>query len=576
MLLGAVTEEEGIRDNWQICFEGLIAERRATRLTINLPSPLTGEGRDGSESIGIVSASHPLPYPPPSRGREIILWIAAEVLPMARAIWPHASMEPAIEAPAEYAARARTAEGARVELLRARLQGLGPVTSAQLAATLALDNADVDIALRALETEGFAMRGQFTPGLNETGWCERRLLARIHRHTIERLRAEIEPVSAADYVRFLLGWHGLTAEPKPEGPQALATAIEILEGFEAQAAAWETDILPARLHDYDPEWLDSLCRAGKATWLRLTAPRAVAGKDRGPSPLRSTPISLLSRRALAAWRGLSTTDNGEASRLSPRAQSVADFLKAHGASFFDEVVSGTGLLKTQAEEALGELVALGLASADSFAGLRALLVPADKRGGYRGGRRRRMAEFGIEEAGRWALSRRTGIPSPAPDAEQVEVIARTLLKRYGVVFKRVLEREAGFLPSWFDLLRVYRRLEARGEIRGGRFVAGPSGEQYALPEVVSQLRAVRKKPETGKLVSVSAADPLNLVGIVLPGSRVPGVPGNRVLYRDGVPIAVQIGGEARFLETLEPALEWEARTALLRQAVAPAVRVYLN
>jgi ATP-dependent Lhr-like helicase len=426
-------------------------------------------------------------------------------------------------------------------------------------------------------------------------WCERRLLARIHRYTIERLRAEIEPVSAADYVRFLLDWHGLTAEPKPEGPQALAAAIESLEGFEAQAAAWETDILPARLHDYDPEWLDSLCRAGKATWLRLTAPRPVAGKDRGPSPVRSTPIALLSRRALAAWRAFPIVDDSDSQRVSPRAQSVADFLNAHGASFFDEIVSGTGLLKTQAEEALGELVALGHAAADSFAGLRALLVPADKRAGFRGSRRRRLAEFGIEDAGRWALLRRAGnSPAPSPSfplpqageggepmhaaraLPDFETIARTLLKRYGVVFKRVLEREAGFLPSWFELLRVFRRLEARGEIRGGRFVAGPTGEQYALPEVVSQLRAVRKKAKTGKLVSVSAADPLNLVGIVLPGSRIPALAGNRVLYRDGVPIAVQIGGEARFLETLEPAQEWEARTALLRQPVAPAVRVYLN
>jgi ATP-dependent Lhr-like helicase len=255
---------------------------------------------------------------------------------------------------------------------------------------------------------------------------------------------------------------------------------------------------------------------------------------------------------------------------------VADFLNTHGASFFDEIVSGTGLLKTQAEEAIGELVALGLVAADSFAGLRALLVPADKRAGFRGHRRRRLAEFGIEDAGRWSLLRHAGTPATGQDPEQIETIARTLLKRYGVVFKRLLEREAGFLPSWFDLLRVYRRLEARGEIRGGRFVAGPTGEQYALPEVVSQLRAVRKKAKTGKLVSVSAADPLNLVGIVLPGSRIPALAGNRVLYRDGVPIAVQIGGEARFLETLEPAQEWEARTALLRQSVAPAVRVYLN
>ncbi len=611
MLLGVVTEGEGIKNHWQIFFEGLVAERRATRLE--------------------------LPVGP-------LLWVAAENLPIARAAWPDAKLDPVVETPVEYTQRSWTPEDARVELLRGRLQGSGPVTTASLAATLGLETTDVDAALTVLETEGFAMRGQFTPGAKETEWCERRLLARIHRYTIERLRAEIEPVSAADYVRFLLEWHGLTAEPKPEGPQALAATIEGLEGFEAQAAAWETDILPARLHDYDPEWLDNLCRAGRTTWMRLTMPRSPAGKDKGwaagsrgealsetaarspqaavserteelitglpaqsrraaVAPVRTTPIALLTRRHLATWRGISNARGEEAVRLSPRAQSVADFLAGHGASFFDEIVNGTGLLKTQTEEALGELVALGLAAADSFAGLRALLVPADKRGGYRS-RRRHLAEFGIEEAGRWALVRplsipvrtesvevRTGQP-PSLDSsfvlrqaqhvrldlepERTEQIARTLLKRYGVVFKRLLEREAAFLPSWYELLRVLRRLEARGEIRGGRFVAGPTGEQYALPEVVSALRAVRKKPKSGKLVSVSAADPLNLIGIVLPGSRVPALAGNRVLYKDGVPIAVQIAGEARFLEKLEPGQEWEARNALIRQPIPPGVRAYLH
>jgi ATP-dependent Lhr-like helicase len=196
----------------------------------------------------------------------------------------------------------------------------------------------------------------------------------------------------------------------------------------------------------------------------------------------------------------------------------------------------------------------------------------------RGAHRRRLHAYGIAEAGRWTLTPRpiqVGAPVPA-DPETVEQIARLLLRRYGVVFKRVLEREADWLPPWYELLRVYRRLEARGEIRGGRFVAGFSGEQYALPEAVASLRAcARDKPE-GQLVSVSAADPLNLVGILTPGAKVTALAGNRVLFRDGVPIAVQVGGEARFLETLEPAQEWEARTALLRQSVPPAVRVYLN
>jgi len=196
----------------------------------------------------------------------------------------------------------------------------------------------------------------------------------------------------------------------------------------------------------------------------------------------------------------------------------------------------------------------------------------------RGPRGRRLHAYGIAEAGRCTLTPRPALVGAAPplDPETVEQIARLLLRRYGVVFKRVLEREAAFLPPWYELLSVYRRLEARGEIRGGRFVAGFAGEQYALPEAVSALRALRKEQAEGELVSVSAADPLNLVGILTPGARVPALAGNRVLYRDGVPIAVQIGGETQFLETLASGDEWAARNALLRQPLPPSLRHYLH
>jgi ATP-dependent Lhr-like helicase len=241
------------------------------------------------------------------------------------------------------------------------------------------------------------------------------------------------------------------------------------------------------------------------------------------------------------------------------------------------------LLKTQTEEALGELVGAGLVNSDSFAGLRALLLPADRKGGYSGGRRRRMPLMTIEEAGRWTLRVRAAsrdndnAHQPArTQPELVEAVARVLLRRYGVVFRRLLEREADWLPPWYELLRVYRRLEARGEIRGGRFVNGVAGEQYALPEAVGSLRAMRKRPAIETLVSISAADPLNLVGVLTPGARVPALAGNRVLYRDGVPIAVQVAGEAQFLAELDPAAAWQAHNALLRKPAAGAPRPALN
>jgi ATP-dependent Lhr-like helicase len=500
------------------------------------------------------------------------LWIAAERLPMLRAIYPQGVMEPIVEAPAEFAARPWTRDEALIELARGQLQGLGPITAALLGKRLGLDEAAMTPALLALEGEGFAMRGQFTPGGLETEWCERRLLARIHRYTLSRLRAEIEPVSAAICMRFLLRWQGLDSETLPEGPQALAAIVEQLEGFEAAAASWETDILPVRTAHYDPEWLDSLCLSGRVLWTRLTPPKPAAGKDRVSGPVRSTPIALLTRRQQFMWQRLTSSANGDGRRLSPRAQSVADHLATHGASFFEDIIAGTGLLKAQVEESLAELVAAGVIHSDSFAGLRALLMPAEKQ---RRLRRRRALPFGIETAGRWALVARRD-SSNTTDPESVEVIARLLLRRYGVVFKRLLERESAFLPPWYELLRVYRRLEARGEIRGGRFVAGFTGEQYALPEALASLRALRKQADEGRLIAVSAADPLNLVGILTPGARVPAIAGNRVLYRDGVPIAVQTGGEATFLEDLAPGDEWTARNALLRSPLASGTRAFLH
>ena len=495
-----------------------------------------------------------------------MLWIAAERLPQFAALWPRARLDPAISAPPGHA-KEWSPDEALVEILRGRLEGQGPVGEVALAGALGMEAGDLAGPLAALQTEGFALRGRFTPGGPEE-WCERRLLARIHRYTVKRLRAEIQPVAARDFLRFLFDWQRVLPEARMEGPDAVTAIVAQLEGFEAPAGAWETEILPARLSDYEPAWLDDECLAGRVAWARLR-PRG-RRPNGGVGPVRTTPIALLPRRHAALWTALSASE--EPAQPTPRAQAVLNCLRDYGASFFQELVEGTGLLLPQVEEALGELVALGLVTSDSFAGLRALLVPADRRRPPAGtARRRRTAPFGMEEAGRWALAHRSRAAAGQGAEDAVEHVARVLLTRYGVVFWRLLEREAPWLPPWRDLLRVYRRLEARGEIRGGRFVAGFSGEQFARPEAIGMLREIRRKPASGVWVSVCGADPLNLVGVLTPGPKLAALTGNRVLYRDGLPVAVLAFGDVQFLDELDTAVQWQARKALLRGAVPAAL-----
>ncbi len=452
------------------------------------------------------------------------------------------------------------------EILRGRLEGLGPVTPTELAAPLRLTGGDVTAALAWLEGDGSVMRGRFSPGMNEEQWCDRRLLARIHHYTLRRLRAEIDPVAAKDYLRFLFAWQHVAEDTRLAGPESLPVALAALEGYEAPARAWETEILPARIKDYEPDWLDAQCQAGKIAWARLTVPPSTPGKARPSTPVRATPIALLDRRHVPLWMAL--VPSAEAGDPSPHAKTLQECLKQEGALFFDELTAATHLLRSQVEDALAELVALGMVTSDSFAGLRALLVPSNQRKPMTGARRRgRVLHFDIESGGRWALIRRPRRDSAdlSRDAA-VEQAARTLLRRYGVVFWRMLARESDWLPPWRDLLRVYRRLEARGEIRGGRFVAGFSGEQYALPEAVGALREIRRKPEPDQWVSLSAADPLNLAGILTPGGKLAGLTANRLIYRAGVPVAVSSGGKVTFLSELTPAEKAEAEKRLIRSS----------
>ncbi len=509
------------------------------------------------------------------------LWVAAERLPQFQALNPHARGNPPIAAPAEFASRAWTYDDALTEIVRSRLEALGPVTVDALAAPLQVAGVDVDAALAKLAAQGVAMSGTFTPGAGDTEWCDRALLARIHRYTVKRLREEIEPVSSRDFLRFLTRWQHVTPNERRQGPDALDAIIAQLQGFEAPAASWESDILPARLDNYDFTWLDDLCLSGRAVWTRLTVPPA-ASTSGNPAPIRTTPVALLPRRSAPLWSRAAPACEAQPAQLSSRAQAVADHLREHGASFFDEIVDSTGLLRTQIEDALAELVALGLATSDSFAGLRALLTPSEKRKPFGAGKRHRRALFGIEDAGRWTLIKRAAAAAPPArgpsglDAATIEHVVHALLRRYGVVFWKLLAREAQWLPPWRELLRVLRRLEARGDIRGGRFVASVSGEQFALPEAVGLLRDARRAPFANVLVSVSGADPLNLVGTVLPGPKVPALANNRVLFRDGVPIAALIAGEIQWLETLEPADARAAEDALIKRHVGSPLLAYLR
>jgi ATP-dependent Lhr-like helicase len=366
-------------------------------------------------------------------------------------------------------------------------------------------------------------------------WCDRRLLSRIHRYTISRLRAEIEAVSSADFMRFLLHWQHVAAEQQVNGVDGLAAVVEQLDGYELAAAAWEHDVLPARVRDYTSSYIDMLCLSGRVAWGRTTP------MDSAKAPLKSSPIAIMLREHASLWR---VTEEVDVESLSSQARAIYEALKTRGALFFHELVSATGLLRTHIERALGELAGAGLVTADSFSGLRALLTPSEKRKSLSGGRpSSRRSAYGVDTAGRWAL---LATDSAIEGEERVEAIARGLLKRYGVVFRSLLTRESR-LPAWRELVMVYRRLEARGEIRGGRFVSGFGGEQFALADAVGRLRAVRKLDRSGELTVLSAADPLNLVGVVTPDARVTSIAQNRVLFRDGVAIAAWEGGKMRRL-----------------------------
>jgi ATP-dependent Lhr-like helicase len=463
------------------------------------------------------------------------IWVATERVPELRAIHPSASLEPPVTPPASRTSRTWTREDALVEFLRGRMAIVGPTTADDMAMSAAVPQADVDAAFLALESEGAILRGSFTSGVRVLEWCDRRLLARIHRYTLNRLRAEIAPVSPAEFMRFLFTWQHVEPSSRLAGPEGLRAVLAQLDGLELPARAWERDVLPARLERYEPSMLDMLCLSGEVGWARISSgPTQVVG---------ATPISLFLRERADDWWAL--REGAQELPLTGAAQRLFDRLQSHGASFAQELKTACDLTNDECREALAELVAAGLVASDGFAGMRTIVNQISPRRG------------GADTAGRWSIVRRE---STVSREDAVRVLAWTLLARYGVVFRRVLTRESSGVP-WRDLARVYRTLEARGEIRGGRFVSGMSGEQFALPDAVDRLRELRRSGPDETLMTISAADPLNLTGIITGGERLRSAAGNRIVYRNGVPLAALEGDMLRTFGEIDPSIAADVAAA---------------
>ncbi len=478
-------------------------------------------------------------------------WVAAERARSFAALFPGAEFEQTL-------ADVETAQSSRDDALLTLVTGwmshVGPVTASQLGNALGLAASDIEKALLRMEASGTVLRGSFSgaasqagaPAPHETEWCERRLLARIHRLTVGMLRKQIEPVTAAQFMRWLMRWQHVAPGTQVVGERGTLEVLQQLQGFEISANAWERQVLARRIADYDPKWLDQLCLTGAVGWGRLSPHPAMldaAGKASGDGssetagaprqrrviPTSVAPITFFVRED-ADWMTPrhSAGDEAETRGLGHGAQLVLEFLRQRGASFFADIVRGTGKLKAEIETALWELVAAGLVTADGFDNLRSLIDPK-RRSGQGSGRSTRPRH----STGRWALLH-ADVAVERPRA--VEAACWMLLRRYGIVIRDLLARESN-LPPWRELLMAFRRLEDRGEIRGGRFVDGFLGEQFALPVAVESVRAMRSLPLSGETVTLSAADSLNLVGILVPGERVPAISGKTVSYRDGVAVA---------------------------------------
>jgi ATP-dependent helicase Lhr and Lhr-like helicase len=466
---------------------------------------------------------------------DVELWGAVERRPALELLFPGAAIDPDHRSP--IAAAPLDRDAATAEMVRGHLEYRGPSTVADLREATGLAEGDVAIAVARLEGEGFAFRGRFTSAEGPEEFCARRLLARIHMYTQQRLRREIEPVTARDLMRFLLRWQHLAPGTQRQGRLGLLAVVEQLQGFELAAGAWERDVLASRVEGYRGEHLDDLCLSGDVTWGRLSIRNGSAEEEAprrsGMTPSRATPITVAIREDLPWLLQASRGDRAPHEPGPGRTQDVLDAMRRHGALFPADLVAITRRLPHEVEEALWDAVARGLVTADGFEAVRSLLYRrAAARAPHRPRLRRAGSRGSPRSPGRWSLV--PTAPATEDADELAEAVAEQLLARWGVVFRDLLARETFSVP-WREVLWALRRMEARGTIRGGRFVRGFSGEQYAVPEAVDVLRAVRKQEHTGETITISAADPLNLVGITLPGPRVAALRTNAVTYVDGVP-----------------------------------------
>ncbi len=469
-------------------------------------------------------------------------WVATESVPLVLAAFPEATFEPGRVTLWQSDEAPPTQDEAELIIVRSRTECIGPFTADYLAECLGIRKGAVEIALARLEATGNILRGRFTPGEEVEEFCDRRILARIHRETIGRLRREIEPVPPAAFMRFLIAWQRAGTPWKLRDVGGLLDVVEQLQGFEAAAGSWESDILPSRLAHYGPEMLDELCLSGDVAWGRFSRRPIDEDMPVTKGTLTRTGRISLALRESVSWL-LSEPDMGESGLLGAQGEVLAHLSQA-GASFMQDIVSATGRLPSDVEDSLWRLAAAGLVTSDGFIAVRGMISGTAKK------QPRRTPTYGRGLRRRVPSSRWSLLQSETDREDVVEAWAWQLLRRYGVVFPEILVRETNS-PRWRDLVRVYRRAEARGEIRGGRFVANFVGEQYAIPEAVERLRTMRRTDKDDHFVVLSACDPLNLAGISSPGSRVPALLDNKVAYRNGMPVASLESGEIQWRDELD-------------------------